>query len=528
MAPRAQGRTRRCHCASAASAIFLAGAARAAAEPSPGVLLLQKGLVAGTMLSTREDPTPGMAELSRQMQDLKDLVLSLQRSIDEKVSSCCGGCGGTSPPKTRPGLCAAFGDPHFTTFDGAHTILLRDMSMWLVKSDSVWVQGLARTAYGNLMGIAVGGTFMENHTLVIYNSTMDDGSPKTGLTVLFDGQPILANLDDKGNAEFEFPLLLWAARRSDFSPSVHDREILDMSPGIEWDVGSWASRFSDAPAAGIFVLKFPMGVELTVTGVDFMSAVVKMPRLGAQSGYCGNFDGNADDEFDPPPEGSVPPLLVPVSGRPKGEGLEPVSDDSNLFLRFPSTEALVRRKGEGVGEAGRAEASLQACSEDQLTEAKGKCQEIRDVGMWRACLEDYCLQRGAPVARDMAAAEGLAEKVNTDGVAAPLGHGRCVDGNAAKFRVLRTAGLRSAEACLGYLLEVSTIPGILGAQLQVGGTCELVVDPALDFASAGLAEPPEGAWANPVVVSPSGGAEGVAFVAGVDDDRSWSCWRMNH
>ena len=83
--------------------------------------------------------------------------------------------------------------------------------------------------------------------------------------------------------------------------------------------------------------KLPRNIEVSVTGVDFMSLVVSMPpealcdnaevistcfRLlrptstkAGQGGYCGDFNGNPDDDAEP---------IIPSWDRPIGKFLTPV------------------------------------------------------------------------------------------------------------------------------------------------------------------------------------------------------------
>eukprot|EP00444_Apocalathium_aciculiferum_P036776 CAMPEP_0183484324 /NCGR_PEP_ID=MMETSP0370-20130417/178864_1 /TAXON_ID=268820 /ORGANISM="Peridinium aciculiferum, Strain PAER-2" /LENGTH=384 /DNA_ID=CAMNT_0025677615 /DNA_START=1 /DNA_END=1152 /DNA_ORIENTATION=- len=227
------------------------------------------------------------------------------------------------------------------------------MVMWLVKSEKILIQGLSKTNTGNFMGFAVGGPFMLNHTLVVYNSSLT-GDTTGKLKVMLDGREILNHWDEKGNAEFEAPFLLWAARRTEWDVSMHDHDVLGIKPSINWAVGPWPKRFQQEPKGGLYYFKLPNEVEITVSGVDYMSAVIKMAPQQGQSGYCGNFNGIAEDEFEPPAPGSVPPVLVPAWNKAVGGGLEQVSDADNLFkLASPElvlSAALVQQASAlGVG-----------------------------------------------------------------------------------------------------------------------------------------------------------------------------------
>jgi len=217
-----------------------------------------------------------VAELDEKLEDLRKQLRAAEK------------CQG-------PRTCAIFGDPHFTTFDGAHTILMQEKTLWAVKSQNIWIQALSRENTGDLMGLAVSGPFMHGHTLMFVNTSLvTEEAAEQPFTVLFNDKPILDKLDDEGSGEFELQNILWAARRTDWNLLLHGQQILDMEDVIDFDVGSWESRFSGKPKGGIYLFKLPEGVELTATGADLMSAVVRMsPQEGGQSGYCGNFNGEA-------------------------------------------------------------------------------------------------------------------------------------------------------------------------------------------------------------------------------------------
>mmetsp|Transcript_28223 Transcript_28223/g.60110 ORF Transcript_28223/g.60110 Transcript_28223/m.60110 type:complete len:660 (-) Transcript_28223:796-2775(-) len=254
--------------------------------------------------------------------------------IDNSITST------TTSPAAATSLCSTFGDPHFVTFDGATTVTMREGTIWAVKSKDIWIQAMAVTSAGNLMGLAIGGPFLKNHTLGIYNLGLYDATSEGQLEVIWDGEEILGNVDATGSAEFEEPFLLWAARRADWDPSLHDEAVLGIKPAIKFSIGEWSERFLDKPKGGLLLFKLPNDVEITLTGVDFMSVAISMPAQETQSGHCGNYNGDPDDDFEPLPEGAVPALLAPAWNRPVGDDLEPVSDANNLFTKNKASLAV--------------------------------------------------------------------------------------------------------------------------------------------------------------------------------------------
>merc|ERR1719210_2671908 len=102
-----------------------------------------------------------------------------------------------------------------------------------------------------------------------------------------------------------------------------------------------------------------------------------------------------------------------------------------------------------------------------MMEAEKACSGIPDTMMWKACVIDVCLNKNPGAAVEVAAAEVLKEKVNTRGIPVFVGHGRCVDEQGSRFRVLRTKGVRSFADCMALLRTAAGARGVLGAQLQV-------------------------------------------------------------
>jgi len=228
-------------------------------------------------------------------------------------------------------------------------------------------------------------------------------------TVRFDDEVVLHDVDGKGRADFHREDLVWGARRQEWNSFLHDRDVLNIPQVVEYDVGAWPTRFQGAPDGGLFLFRFPEGIELTVTGVDHMTAVVKLKtQPNGQTGYCGNFNGNATDEFTPPTPGSVPQVLVPAWNIPKGEGLEAVLDAQNLFLAHAGDDPVLRSwVGNLHSDDFPAQNVALACPDALLAEAERRCSTLSDVELQSACIADIC-QSGRPGAEgDTFAAEVL-------------------------------------------------------------------------------------------------------------------------
>jgi len=480
-----------------------------------------------------------ISKLLAEVGDMKSLIKAMQESLGSDLTTCCSGCGEGDPPMPpgpstsvnksapKPGLCAVFGDPHFMTFDGAHTVLFREATLWLVKSEDVWIQGLAMHATGDFMGFAVGGPFLLGHTLVVYNGGLKNSSAMGELRVLFDGQPILADVDEKGNAEFQEPFILWAARRAEWTPSLHEKAVLDLDPDFDFDFGPWADRFEKAPADGVYLFRLAKDVVITVTSADFMSLVLKMkPEADGQSGFCGNFNGDADDDFEPAPPGSVPPSLAPAWNRAVGEDLEQVPDAANLF-KLSNLSADISLLAATVSSMRRQvrEQSMRLCMEDRVGEAHRACSHILDWRVQAACVTDVCATgRASTSAASAYEAEEILERVmSARSVPIFLGHGQCLDSKGRPYRTLRTEGIRTGLGCLDLLRDSATAMDVLGAQLQVSGSCELLIAPQTAASVIqGLPAPASGGWA-----AEGGNGRGEGTVARVLSDLSWKCWKLN-
>jgi len=313
------------------------------------------------------------------------------------------------------GMCAAFGDPHFITFDGGHTVFVGARVFWLVKTDRVWIQGLSKDSEGKLMGIAVGGPFMGGHRLILRKVS------NASISAEFDGESVMREPVD----EFHVAHVVEGVREEKWEIGFHNEDILKMRTERPFDVGPWPARFLRPPRGGIYVFYFQRGVEVTVTGVDYMSVVVTMPpQPTGHGGYCGNFNGSPEDDAEP---------VVPSWNRPVGPGLEPVPEASSLFqvASQDDKDGAVDDGRRGQSEPGatsdwraslsyhgavsretllRRVVQFESCPPELWELAVLRCSEVMDGRIREDCVFDVCTTGNVNASEDAVAAEVLQGK----------------------------------------------------------------------------------------------------------------------
>jgi len=183
--------------------------------------------------------------------------------------------------------CIVWGDPHIITFDvnkkrhaqhpmreaffrtrgwKSDQVSIYDQgTFWLVKTDLVHIQARywhdkKNPEWTNLGALAIGGPFLENNTLVIRS---------LGAATTWNDQEILGLLPSR----FENSMV--SAKYHSESEMVKDGK---PGPGVE--------------------IELPMGVKLLVNRwKQNLAAKITMCRTqGLQTGQCGNFNGNANDD----------------------------------------------------------------------------------------------------------------------------------------------------------------------------------------------------------------------------------------
>lgn len=416
------------------------------------------------------------------------------------------GAATTAPPRSAdelpaagdPGLCAAFGDPHFITFDGGHTVFVGAKVFWLVKSQSVWVQGWAKGSEGKLLGIAVGGAFMQGHKLVLLKG-------KSTLEARFDGEVVLRQPGD----EFRAPGLVEGLWAEQWQAGLHNSEILEVRTERQFDVGPWPERFVGQPQGGIFLFRFPGGVEITATGVDFMSVVVTMPRqAGAMGGYCGNFNGSPDDDAEP---------VAPSWNRPLGPDLGPVRQSQSLFEAAVATGERIHASEYHMFQM--VLDRLKDCRPALKEIALQRCSHAVDARIRADCVFDVCTTGSAGVADDALAANILEQKVNSRGIPVLVGNGQCMDADGQLYVAFGAVPTPPKE-CVDVLRSLALAKGVLGAQFnEKTSVCEIVVEKSVDPTGVTI----EGSWTSKDHVD----ANGQGLVSSASRESDWRCWQLD-
>lgn len=524
-----------------------------AGKIAPGVLLMQLkrfGLAKHAPIALNQDYQDSALEealgnLQAEMDLLQSEITEVTLSVTGMVGTCCNSCENgtvashtvetttdttTTTTQYLPNLCAIFGDPHFITFDGAQTTFVGGATLWVVKSGdgSVSMQAISMDSDGKFTALAIGGSFLSGHVLIVHNPM--DGGP---LQALLDGVPIL----NETTSEFHEAGVLDAYRSASWDSSRFNNEVLNVTTQMPFEIGPWASRFERNDTGGLYMFSLPNRIQVTVSGVDWMSAVVSMVAIPAgQSGYCGNFNGNPDDDAEP---------VVPSWNRPIGDNLQAITNESESLFAGYSAERIpaLLMISNVVGPYSKdsllvKETALTQCDPALKEQATFKCGNLVSRAFQTSCMFDVCTSGQLSAADDDVAAEVLEHHVNARGVPRFVGHGECLDSQDRRFKSFNT-NLRTDEECQDVLRHLSSVRGVIGAQLHRAHGCQVLVnkdvDPTIVMIPRGWTADgghPHSDDDDTVGISSNGFGKplftvGHGEISHTTDDGGWNCWHLN-
>merc|ERR1712187_737629 len=196
----------------------------------------------------------------------------------------------------RKGACTMWGYPHIRTFDDLSLTFGESGTYPIVRSSRISIQAQyeridfseTQGADGWMTSINVSGTFLQGHTL----------SFKAGLVVTADGGVFWDGAAILQGPEREVSLgsdLVLVTRTDDPVRSW------------QWLEPTDAARNAQSPGRLIisYDVTLPLGVVLTVNTVDWAPRynldmlLMMFPEPEGQSGHCGNFNGDKEDDGIP-------------------------------------------------------------------------------------------------------------------------------------------------------------------------------------------------------------------------------------
>jgi hypothetical protein len=259
----------------------------------------------------------------------------------------------TTVPLGPPGVCSIFGDPHVVTFDHKHASYYTPGEYWLVKSSTVIIQGKyaalpSTNGLAVVKGLAIGGTFLHGHKLVV--STMESGA-----VVTYDGVPVVNGFPASG-------------KTADGLVTVQYNQagaMMDDGKGVTGAVRTGVQMH-------VLHIQLPLQVSLQVNEWNegdegaYMNIKITMPAQPNQDGHCGNFNGNPADDDRNQVRARVGTQGVPVGA-----------------LLFPGGKTPI---------APGNRPDINNCPEEKLVGFKKECDDNQDTSM--ECLIDRCFGGG--------------------------------------------------------------------------------------------------------------------------------------
>merc|ERR1719387_2306939 len=259
----------------------------------------------------------------------------------------------TTVPLGPPGVCSIYGDPHIVTFDHKHASYYTPGEYWIVKSSTVIIQGKyaalpTTNGLAVVKGIAIGGTFLHGHKLIV--STMEAGT-----VVTYDGAPVVNGFPGSG-------------KTADGLVSVMYNQA-----GAMMDEGKGLNGQAHDGQMHVLHINLPLQVTLQVNEWNepgegaYMNVKITMPAQPGQDGQCGNFNGNPADD-----DRTQVRARLGTQGVPAGA------------LLFPGGKTPI---------AAGNRPDINNCPEEKLAVYKKQCDDSSTTSM--ECLIDRCFGGGA-------------------------------------------------------------------------------------------------------------------------------------
>merc|ERR1711870_106838 len=193
------------------------------------------------------------------------------------LKACANMCSSFGPqcqaPAGPPGTCVVWGDPHIMTFDQKRVDFYTPGQYWIVKSDTVWIQGLYQPTHATsglsvLKAIGFGGAFMKGNKLVI---------GATAASATWNGQPILTMFPS--NFQNELVTAAYDSNGATMQDGRQGKQLHVIHLTLPLSVNVQINRWMEASEG------------------NYINAKITMPAQPNQDGHCGNFNGNeADDD----------------------------------------------------------------------------------------------------------------------------------------------------------------------------------------------------------------------------------------
>jgi len=420
------------------------------------------------------------------------------------VKAASAGCtkhGQSSDPDCPcdRGVCYAYGDPHFYTFDGQATILNKNMNFWFVHSPTVQIQGMSTTNRGYMDGLAVGGDWMKGHKLIIHEKK----GAHHDLRVLLDGEEILKK--DGDEKRLEGICELHRHPKGSLMPSEDEFTELD---GKHWwwrDFGR--KRFEDKQRGSGYHFKLPKNVEIFIISRDNLGILIKMSPQIHQGGYCGNFNGDPDDDHSG--------LKHKWGDEATGFMLDPLEAAEDLFKNASvGSSSMVQE------EAADDESSSQQpqCLGELMKKATAACAHIPEEPLQSGCIIDICLTNDTTFAQDALNMQALEVK-EAKGMLQFAGHGRCLDQDGKNFSTTEAKEIADRKDCiaLAHVAAHMAVEGVRGVQLNDNGfKCQVLMDSGTET----HAEQLPGLWGN------TAAQQGKGIVGRTSAEPGWHCWKI--